>query len=101
MSSLNLRNINTAEDIMLVGTVKWFSDIKGYGFIASPGVDGDVFVHFSAIEMDGYRSIKPNTPVEFALERTERGYLAQSVRPVADLVGQAFMPILHQPSSPE
>ena len=65
---------------MQTGMVKWFSDRKGYGFITVPGLDEDVFVHFSHIEMEGYRSLKPDTPVEFELVRTDKGMFAQSVR---------------------
>ena len=58
---------------MAIGTVKWFSDIKGYGFIATPEVDADVFVHFSSISMDGFRTLKPNDEVSFDLVRADKG----------------------------
>ena len=56
---------------MAQGTVKWFNSEKGYGFIA---VDGgqDVFVHFSAIEMDGYKSLSDGQRVEFEITRARR-----------------------------
>ena len=66
---------------MAQGTVKWFNADKGYGFIA---VDGgkDVFVHFSAIQADGYRSLEEGQRVEFDIEQGERGPQAIAVRTV-------------------
>ena len=66
------------------GTVKWFNADKGYGFIA---VDGgrDVFVHFSAIQADGYRTLEEGQRVELEIEQSERGPQASSVRPVREL----------------
>ena len=66
---------------MAQGTVKWFNADKGYGFIA---VDGgrDVFVHFSAIQMDGYRSLEEGQRVEFDIETSDRGPQASAVRAV-------------------
>jgi CspA family cold shock protein len=63
---------------MAQGTVKWFNADKGYGFIA---VDGgrDVFVHFSAIQADGYRSLEEGQRVEFDIEQGDRGPQAISV----------------------
>jgi CspA family cold shock protein len=67
---------------MAQGTVKWFNADKGYGFIA---VDGgrDVFVHFSAIQMDGYRSLEEGQRVEFEVEQSDRGPQAVAVRAVS------------------
>src|SRR5213595_1597645 len=64
------------------GTVKWFNSEKGYGFIA---VDGgqDVFVHFSAIEMDGYKSLEDGQRVEFEIAQGQKGPQAENVRVVA------------------
>ena len=64
---------------MAQGTVKWFNAEKGYGFIA---VDGgrDVFVHYSAIQSDGYRSLDEGQRVEFDVEQGDRGPQATSVR---------------------
>jgi CspA family cold shock protein len=64
------------------GTVKWFNSEKGYGFIA---VDGgqDVFVHFSAIEMDGYKSLEDGQRVEFEIAQGQKGPQAEKVRVVA------------------
>ncbi|KPJ81927.1 MAG: cold-shock protein [Gemmatimonas sp. SG8_23] len=60
------------------GTVKWFNDSKGYGFIEQP--DGeDVFVHFSAIESDGFRTLAEGEEVEFEVRESERGRHAANV----------------------
>jgi len=61
------------------GTVKWFNDAKGYGFI-SRDAGGDVFVHFSAIEEGGFRSLQEGQRVEFAVEQGPKGLRAVSVR---------------------
>ena len=60
------------------GTVKWFNDAKGYGFIMQSGGD-DVFVHFSAIIGDGFRILAEGEAVEFELQQTERGLQASNV----------------------
>jgi cold shock protein len=64
---------------MAQGTVKWFNAEKGYGFIA---VDQgkDVFVHFSAIQADGYRSLEEGQRVEFEITQSDRGAQAEAVR---------------------
>ena len=62
----------------ITGTVKWFSNVKGYGFIERE--DGpDVFVHFSAIQEDGYRSLKEGESVEFDIETGDKGPQAANV----------------------
>jgi cold shock protein len=64
---------------MAVGTVKWFNAEKGYGFISRE--DGkDVFVHFSAIQMDGYRALEEGQRVEFDVGPGKKGEEAQNVR---------------------
>ncbi len=60
------------------GTVKWFNDAKGYGFIAQEG-GPDVFVHFSAIKMDGFRSLKEGERVEFEITEGPKGPQAANV----------------------
>ncbi len=63
-----------------VGTVKWFNATKGYGFIGRDDNNGDdVFVHFSAIEMEGYRSLKQGQKVEFEIEQGPKGLQAARV----------------------
>lgn len=67
---------------MAQGTVKWFSNEKGYGFIAQP--DGeDVFVHYTAITADGYKSLNEGQTVEFDIVDGPKGKQAANVRPVA------------------
>jgi CspA family cold shock protein len=63
---------------MAEGRVKWFNDSKGYGFIETDN-GHDVFVHFSAIEMDGYRSLQEGQRVEFSIEKGPKGLQAAQV----------------------
>jgi CspA family cold shock protein len=62
------------------GTVKWFNPDKGFGFISVDGGDQDVFVHFSAIESGGYRSLDENQRVEFDITQGQKGLQAEHVR---------------------
>lgn len=62
----------------VLGTVKWFNDSKGYGFIEREDGD-DVFVHFSAIQGDGFRSLAEGQQVEFAIEQGPKGLQAADV----------------------
>lgn len=64
---------------MTSGTVKWFNPEKGYGFIQRDN-EPDVFVHFSAIQMNGYRTLEEGARVEFALETGPKGEHALDVR---------------------
>lgn len=64
---------------MALGHVKWFNSNKGYGFIVSPDIEGEIFVHFSAIVMDGYRNLNEADRVSFELERTDKGLTAKNV----------------------
>ena len=63
------------------GTVKWFSNEKGYGFISREGGE-DVFVHFSAIEGEGYKTLNEGQAVEFEVEDGPKGKQAANVRPL-------------------
>ena len=63
------------------GTVKWFNDEKGYGFITPAGGGDDLFVHFKAIETDGFKSLKEGQSVSFVAERGQKGMQAAQVRP--------------------
>ena len=67
------------EEVLAEGTVKWFSNDKGYGFIAREGGE-DVFVHHSKIEMEGYRSLTEGQRVEFEVEQGPKGLQATNVR---------------------
>jgi CspA family cold shock protein len=62
------------------GTVKWFSDAKGYGFITRDS-GGDIFVHYSAIQGQGFRSLHEGQRVEFAVEQGAKGPAAANVMP--------------------
>jgi CspA family cold shock protein len=62
----------------ITGTVKWFNGSKGYGFIAHEGGE-DVFVHFSAIQADGYRNLTEGDVVEFTIEKGPKGLQAANV----------------------
>lgn len=61
------------------GTVKWFNDSKGYGFISTEGQQEDVFVHFSAIEGSGFRTLHEGELVEFEVKSSDRGTEASHV----------------------
>jgi CspA family cold shock protein len=70
---------------MLTGRVKWFNDAKGYGFIEQPDGGEDVFVHFSAISMEGFKTLTEGEEVEFELKQTEKGLQAANVSRMAPL----------------
>ena len=61
------------------GTVKWFNGSKGYGFLAREG-GADVFVHFSAIQGDGFKNLEEGQKVEFTVEKGPKGPQAQAVK---------------------
>lgn len=67
---------------MAAGVVKWFNPEKGYGFISQEN-GPDVFVHYSAIQGDGYRNLEENQPVEFEVTDGDKGPQAVNVRPVS------------------
>lgn len=72
---------------MATGTVKWFNDDKGFGFIEQE-VGEDIFVHYSEIEMEGFKTLDEDQEVEFELEETEKGLAATGVKP-ADASGDS------------
>jgi CspA family cold shock protein len=63
------------------GTVKWFNNVKGFGFLGHEG-GKDVFVHYSSIQGDGYKSLKEGDPVEFDIVEGEKGPQADQVKPI-------------------
>lgn len=70
------------EKRMATGTVKWFNDAKGFGFITQDGGGEDVFCHHSAINADGFRSLAEGQKVEFDVTRGPKGLQAQNVRAI-------------------
>lgn len=76
---------------MTVGVVKWFNDAKGFGFIQPDGGGADVFAHFSAVQMEGFRTLKQGSRVDFELVQGPKGHSAQNIRPIQALIdtGQA------------
>ena len=66
---------------MATGTVKWFNSEKGFGFITQDG-GPDVFVHFSAIQSNGYRELRENQRVEFDVKSGDKGPQAENVNPI-------------------
>ena len=66
---------------MATGTVKWFNDAKGYGFITPDDGGEDLFAHFSAINMDGFKTLKQGQRVTFDLKEGEKGKQADNIKP--------------------
>jgi cold shock protein len=66
---------------MARGVVKWFNDAKGFGFIQPDEGGEDVFAHFSAVQMDGFRTLKQGSRVAFEVVQGPKGHLAQNIRP--------------------
>lgn len=64
---------------MTTGTVKWFNDAKGFGFIEPEGGGADVFAHFSAIQMEGFRTLKQGARVQYDVTQGPKGDLAQNI----------------------
>ncbi len=67
---------------MAVGTVKWFNDAKGFGFIEPDGGGTDVFAHFSAVQMEGFRTLKQGSRVSYEVVQGPKGDLAQNITPM-------------------
>jgi CspA family cold shock protein len=78
----DLRLVSKDISQMAQGTVKWFNPDKGFGFIAPDDGSADVFVHFSAIEATGYRTLEENQKVEYSVTQGPKGPQAAQVRTV-------------------
>ena len=68
---------------MTRGTVKWFSDQKGYGFVTPDGAKKDVFVHFSALQGEGFKTLREGELVEFEITSGPKGEQASNVRKIS------------------
>lgn len=79
---------------MALGTVKWFNDAKGFGFIEPEGGGADVFAHFSAVQMEGFRTLKQGSRVSYEVIQGPKGNLAQEIRPLEALEVSANDPAL-------
>ncbi len=66
---------------MATGTVKWFNNAKGFGFICPEGGGDDIFAHYSTIDMEGYKILKAGQPVQFELQAGPKGFHAVSIIP--------------------
>jgi CspA family cold shock protein len=80
---------------MATGTVKWFNDAKGFGFIEPDGGGADVFAHFSAIAMEGFKTLKQGSRVTFEVTEGPKGQLAQNI--IAEPGTGEIRPITTQP----
>ncbi len=69
---------------MNTGVVKWFNNAKGYGFVTPDQGEQDVFIHFSAIEMDGYKTLKEGQKVQFDLEEGPKGLHAANLQAASE-----------------
>jgi CspA family cold shock protein len=84
---------------MAFGRVKWFNDAKGFGFIEPEAGGGDVFAHFSAIQMDGFRTLKQGARVSYELVQGPKGEQAQNIQAADAPTTAAAAAPAHAPTS--
>jgi cold shock protein len=77
---------------MAFGRVKWFNDAKGFGFIEPEGGGADVFAHFSAIQMEGFRTLKQGGRVSYDVLQGPKGDQAQNIQAVEEIANGASAP---------
>ena len=75
---------------MQTGTVKWFNNTKGYGFILDDSGGGDIFAHYSAIDMNGYKTLKAGQTVQFEAEQGPKGLHAKKIQAVGQSEESAY-----------
>ena len=75
------------------GKVKWFNDLKGFGFIEPDEGGPDVFAHFSAIDMDGFKTLKEGARVSYEVNQGPKGLLAMKIRTAADELSAPASPV--------
>lgn len=85
---------------MPTGTVKWFNDAKGFGFIEPEAGGEDIFAHFSAIQMEGFRTLKQGGRVRFEITQGPKGQLAQNIAPLGLPAEQATSEVSVPAGSP-
>lgn len=77
-------NTETKSPVVVTGEVIFFNAAKGFGFLSrGDGIDGDIFVHFSAIDMEGYKTLKQGQKVRYAIEKGKAGWQAANVRVIS------------------
>ncbi len=85
---------------MALGTVKWFNDAKGFGFIEPDGGGADVFAHFSAVQMEGFRTLKQGGRVQFDIQQGPKGQLAQNISPIEGAAAASAEPVASAQTAP-
>ncbi|ADU91017.1 cold-shock protein [Taylorella equigenitalis] len=65
----------------VTGTVKWFNDTKGFGFVTPEGSNEDLFIHFSSIQMEGFKTLKENQKISFEITEGPKGKQAINIQP--------------------
>jgi cold shock protein len=89
MVNRRIATLRQKEAKMAWGTVKWFNDAKGFGFIEPEGGGQDIFAHFSCIHMEGFRTLKQGSRVSYDLVIGPKGQLAQNICPATEPKPQA------------